>query len=72
MAAFLVEDGTIGPATLAALTNADQVRLYREYKEARIAYYRRLAEIKPSLAKFLKGWLDRVNTFPDSPALPDS
>jgi lysozyme family protein len=72
MGASLVEDGAIGPATLAALTTVDQVGLYRDYKQARKAYYLQLAESRPSMAKFLKGWLNRVNTFPDSPALPSS
>ena len=60
--AHLVEDGVIGPATLAAISRISQVEIYREYKQVRLAYYRKLGRKYP---KFLKGWLNRVNSFPD-------
>lgn len=33
----------------------------KAYCDARESYYRRLAEQKPKLAVFLKGWLNRLN-----------
>jgi type VI secretion system secreted protein VgrG len=43
----------------------DQAEVCRRYKAARIAYYTHLADSQPSQQKFLKGWLNRVNAFPD-------
>ena len=68
MGGRVVEDGTIGPATLQALAGLKQGEVYRRYKASRIAYYRSLVQEKPALAKFLQGWLNRVNAFPDTPA----
>jgi len=42
--------------------------VYRRHKNGRIAYYRSLVEARPALAKFLTGWLNRVNAFPDLPS----
>jgi lysozyme family protein len=61
----LAVDGDIGPATMAVLKAADQKAAYRLYKQGRIDYYRNLVAERPSLGKFLKGWLNRVNSFPD-------
>ncbi len=63
--AHIVVDGGIGPATIQALQDLDQRDVYRHYKQGRIDYYRGLAASQPSLAKFLNGWLNRVNAFPD-------
>jgi lysozyme family protein len=61
----LVVDGAMGPATVAALLSADALLLYRAYKQGRIDYYRDLVRRRPALAKFLNGWVRRVNSFPD-------
>jgi len=61
----LAVDGLIGPGTVQALQSADQTEVYRRYKQGRIDYYQNLAASEPSLAKFLRGWLNRVNAFPD-------
>ena len=58
-------DGVMGPACMRALAGADQAEVYSRYKQGRINYYQDLARRQPSLAKFLKGWLKRVNAFPD-------
>lgn len=58
-------DGGFGPTTFGVLAAADQVEVYRRYKRGRIDYYQNLVAQQPSLAKFLKGWLNRVNSFPD-------
>jgi lysozyme family protein len=62
MGANVVVDGEIGPASLQALAGFDQVQVYRQYKQGRIAYYQALGEKYP---QFLQGWLNRVNAFPD-------
>ncbi|WP_369981268.1 glycoside hydrolase family 108 protein [Xanthomonas bundabergensis] len=61
----LPADGKFGAATLAALLAADQRDLYARYKQGRRDYYRRLVDAKPALGRFLKGWLARVDAFPD-------
>ncbi len=65
LGASLTVDGGIGPASLAALASLDQTEVYRRYKSGRITYYQNLAKSQPALNKFLKGWLNRVNSFPD-------
>jgi lysozyme family protein len=62
MGAKVVEDGTIGPASLQALAGFDQVQVYRQYKQGRISYYQALGQKYP---QFVQGWLNRVNSFPD-------
>ena len=62
MGANVVEDGAIGPASMQALGGFDQVQVYRQYKQGRIAYYQALGQKYP---QFLQGWLNRVNSFPE-------
>lgn len=61
----IAADGIAGPKTLAALNAANPGELYMRYKDARVEYYIELADKKPSLAVFLKGWLNRILSFPD-------
>jgi lysozyme family protein len=65
MGQTLTVDGAIGPASIQALQAVDQDEVYRQYKQGRVKYYQNLVQKKPTLAKFLKGWLNRVNSFPD-------
>ena len=56
----LVVDGKIGPATIAAVNNeivADIVTIMLAQRET---FYKDLVEAKPDQAKFLHGWLNRV------------
>jgi lysozyme family protein len=62
LGANVTVDGGIGPASMAALANLDQVAVYQAYKQGRINYYEALAVTEPT---FLKGWLNRTNSFPD-------
>jgi lysozyme family protein len=62
MGANVIEDGTIGQASLQALAAFDNVQVYRQYKQGRIGYYQALGQRFP---QFLQGWLNRVNSFPD-------
>ncbi|WP_299760856.1 glycosyl hydrolase 108 family protein [uncultured Pontibacter sp.] len=60
-------DGVVGTKqTLPALNNVDANLFYQKFKEARKAYHIATVNAKPSQGKFLKGWLSRVDSFPDS------
>lgn len=61
----VADDGIFGLMTMAAINNADTKSLYNNFKSVRRDYYGNLAVNKPSLRIFLKGWLNRVNSFPD-------
>lgn len=63
----LTVDGVIGAGTMAALGRLNAVAVYTAYKQGRKDYYNTLVAQRPSLAKFLKGWLARVDSFPDLP-----
>lgn len=64
----VAEDGCIGPASIQALNSLPQRELYLQYKHGRIDYYRRLAHRFP---QFVRGWLNRVNAFPDFAPAPE-
>lgn len=55
----------ITPRVLQVLHKMDLAEIYMAYKHARISYYTNLAHEHPLLRRFLKGWLARVNSFPD-------
>lgn len=62
MGANLIADGVIGQASIQALGTLPQDEVYRRYKQGRITYYQNLGQKYP---KFLQGWLNRVNSFPN-------
>jgi lysozyme family protein len=62
MGAHVVEDGVIGVASLGALSILVPVEVYRQYKRGRIEFYEKLGERFP---RFVEGWLNRVNSFPN-------
>jgi lysozyme family protein len=53
-------DGDFGPVTRQAAETCDLGRALPAYCAARESYYRRLAEARPRLRVFLKGWLNRL------------
>lgn len=61
----LDQDGRQGRGTWCALVLADQTEVYHQYREGRANYYRSLVATRPSMGKFLKGWLNRVAAFPE-------
>ena len=65
MGAELPITGKVGPETMKALGTKDQKQVYANYKQGRIDYYNSLVKKNPKLKKFLKGWMNRVNAFPD-------
>ena len=56
-------DGVLGPATVQAVVDSDLTK--NDYADARIEYYTNLAERKPKLKKYLKGWKARANKYRD-------
>jgi lysozyme family protein len=62
LGANVVVDGSLGPASIQALTALDQPTVYNQYKQGRINYYQQLGAKYPM---FLQGWLNRVNAFPN-------
>lgn len=63
-------DGDFGPDTLAAVQRCDAGQAVTLYCDTREAFYRRLAEKKPELGVFLKGWLNRLNALRREIGLP--
>ena len=57
------EDGIIGPQSLKAINEAHPNIIFGLYKAARIKYYNDLVIRKPEMKIFLKGWLNRINSF---------
>ena len=54
------QDGIVGDMTIAAMNGEDPQRLFYDIKAARKQYYMDIVERKASNAKFLKGWLNRL------------
>jgi lysozyme family protein len=54
------KDGVLGPVTARA-ANSD-TEIVDKYKQSRIKYYRGVATSRPQLKKFLRGWLNRVES----------
>lgn len=63
-------DGAFGPATAAAAAACDIGATVTEYCRIREGVYRSLAERNPRLAKFLNGWLNRLNALRKEAGLP--
>jgi lysozyme family protein len=63
--ANVTADGAWGPATKKALietvNDIGAVEVARKVCDQKEAFYRKLAEDKPKLARFLDGWLNRLN-----------
>jgi lysozyme family protein len=67
MGADLPITGKIGPQTMNFMQGQaqNQAEVYRKYRQGRIDYYQNLVKKNPKLKKFLKGWMNRVNAFPE-------
>lgn len=63
-------DGDFGPITLRAVLDSDLGSTLVEYCNRREQYYRTLAERRPSLAVFLRGWLNRLDALKSRIGLP--
>lgn len=58
--AGVIQDGEIGPATMAAIKQADPQQFARRYIERRRNFYQDIVLETPSQAIFYKGWLARM------------
>jgi lysozyme family protein len=56
-------DGRIGPQTIALANQLQPKVLFDNYKQARLEFYSKIVENNPGQKKFLKGWLNRLNSF---------
>jgi lysozyme family protein len=56
-------DGRIGPQTIALANQVQPKVLFDNYKQARLEFYSNIVENNPGQKKFLKGWLNRLNSF---------
>lgn len=63
-------DGDFGPQTEGAVAACDAGDAVRAYCDRREAYYRNLADKRPELKVFLKGWLNRLNALRAEIGLP--
>lgn len=63
-------DGDFGPGTEAAVAGCDAGSTVKAYCDRREAYYRSLAQQRPPMAVFLKGWLNRLNSLRHEVGLP--
>ena len=55
------DDGDIGPATLAAVQESDELVVCNRICDIRTDFYRAIVAAKPTQAKYLNGWLRRIN-----------
>ena len=55
-----VADGVIGPRTMAAINDANPKDLIAKFSDARSDFYQGIVTRKPDQARFIKGWLNRV------------
>jgi len=55
-----VADGVIGPKTMAAINGANAKDIIAKFSDARADFYQGIVARKPDQARFIKGWLNRV------------
>lgn len=55
-----VADGVIGPKTMAVINDANTKDLIAKFSDARADFYQGIVARKPDQARFIKGWLNRV------------
>jgi lysozyme family protein len=58
----ITADGIFGSQTLSAINNHDPKDLFDQLKQKRIDKYHRIVEKNPTQVRFIKGWLNRVNS----------
>jgi lysozyme family protein len=68
----IVQDGSLGPITLAATNAADPIDLCNEVSEIRKQYYNSIVANNPSQQKYLAGWLRRANELQDFTTDPNN
>lgn len=58
----VVADGIVGTKTLTALNSQDSKTLFDRIKEDRIVFVNNIVLANPPQKRFLKGWLNRINS----------
>jgi lysozyme family protein len=58
-------DSKFDAATINAINKVDSTKLYNTIKKERVNFYNQLVKNNPSQQIFQKGWLARINSFPD-------
>ena len=58
--AHIGEDGNFGPATIAAINQADEQKLYEDIIAKRLWFFDQCVASHPTNAKFLVGWQNRI------------
>jgi lysozyme family protein len=66
----VLEDGHIGPKTLAELNQKDPEIVAKLFRAEWINFYQGLVKIAPSKQQFLDGWINRAN-FPYPADIPE-
>jgi len=57
-------DGSVGPKTLQAVNDYQpQEELFNKIKQARIDFVNDICKHNPTQKRFLKGWLNRINSY---------
>ena len=56
----VVADGVIGPRTRAAINGANPKDLVTKFSDARADFYQGIVARRPDQARFIRGWLNRV------------
>lgn len=59
----LIADGNIGPKTALVINAAKSEKLYAALWNERKAFYERIVENKPQQAVFMRGWMNRLNSY---------
>lgn len=57
------DDGVMGKITLGAINAKDPKTLFNELWDVRAAYYKAIVAKRPTNQKFLKGWMNRLNSY---------
>jgi len=63
----LVDDGIVGHKTLYAVNTTNQNSLFMDIFEARETFLNGIVTNNPSQARFIKGWMNRLNDFTFKP-----
>jgi len=61
-------DGIVGPRTIVAINNfGDQELLFEGLQRKRLLFVKTITDIDHTQAKWLQGWINRINSFKFSP-----
>ena len=60
--AGVTDDGVVGPKTLEAINKINGKEMFTKIKNDRVSFVNSIVEKNPSQKKFLKGWLNRINS----------